>query len=65
MPDYRLYLLNSTTDAIEDVEVFHASDDVEAVHRNEHRKRGQPTELWRGEQKIRYFPSTVELGAHH
>jgi len=61
MPDYRLYSLNSSTRAIEDVEVFHASDDVEAVHRNEHRKREQPMELWRGEQIIRHFSATTAL----
>lgn len=64
MPAYRLYRLNRHSGHIDQAEDFHASDDVEAIHRVQARDGHPETvamELWQGGRKVRRFDALPDV----
>lgn len=55
MPLYHLYHMHPFSGHIEATEDFHASDDVEAVHRAQRRARKANMELWSEGRKVSRF----------
>lgn len=61
MPLYRLYHLNDFSGHIDRDEEFHASDDVEAIHRVQARPRLANMELWSGGRKVSRFDAVSNV----
>lgn len=64
MPLYHLYHLNAYSGHIDQSDGFHASDDVEAIHQVQGRRRRSNMELWSEGRKISRFetaPNVFEL----